>query len=65
MRYEVPCPNCGGWNTQYVDLRDPHGKVSIMCWGPCGMDFDVNGIWFMFNRVLKEEPQPAEIEEEQ
>tara|TARA_Y100000033_G_scaffold50420_1_gene60903 strand:- start:2310 stop:2495 length:186 start_codon:yes stop_codon:yes gene_type:complete len=48
--YTVPCPMCGGYDTQYVDLRDVNGKVSVMCWGSCGMDFDVNGIWFMLNR---------------
>jgi len=51
-KYLVPCPNCGSWqNIQYVDTRDLNGKVSIMCWNSCGMDFDVNGIWFMLNRL--------------
>lgn len=51
--YIVPCPNCGDVeSTQYTDNRDlPHvSHVSVMCWGKCGMDFDVNGIWFMLNR---------------
>ena len=51
--YIVTCPNCGTFeNTQYSDNRDlPHvSHVSIMCWDNCGMDFDVNGIWFMLNR---------------
>jgi len=53
--YVVPCPNCGTWNkTQYVDSRDINGMVSVMCWIECGMDFQVNGIWFMLNRELKE-----------
>lgn len=48
--FMVPCPMCGSSDTQYVDLRDINGKVSVMCWTECGMDFDVNGIWFMLNR---------------
>jgi hypothetical protein len=51
----VPCPNCGGLNTSYVDLRSKGGPISVMCWGSCGMDFDVNGIWFMLNRLEGEE----------
>ena len=47
---EAPCPNCGSWNTEVVDLRATNGMVSIMCWVECGMDFDVNGIWYMLNR---------------
>ena len=49
---KIPCPSCGGHNTQWVRLK--HGMVSIMCWGECGMDFDVNGIWFMLNRWVEE-----------
>lgn len=50
--YKVPCPNCGRLSgTEYVDLRHINGKVSVMCWSRCGMDFDVSGIWFMLNRI--------------
>ena len=50
-KYYVPCPNCGTFhNVQYVDTRDINGKVSVMCWDICGIDFDVTGIWFMLNR---------------
>tara|TARA_B100000963_G_scaffold281489_1_gene249995 strand:- start:721 stop:903 length:183 start_codon:yes stop_codon:yes gene_type:complete len=52
QKYLIPCPNCGSWgNIEYVDLRDLNGKVSVMCWDSCGMDFDVSGIWFMLNRL--------------
>ena len=46
----VPCPNCGGWETEFVDTRAINGMVSVMCWNPCGMDFDINGISFMIVR---------------
>ena len=50
--YIVPCPCCGRTRgVQYVDTRDLNGMVSVMCWDHCGMDFDVNGIWFMLNRI--------------
>ena len=50
-KYYVPCPNCGTFdNVEYVDTRDINGKVSVMCWDICGIDFDVSGIWFMLNR---------------
>ena len=52
LSYLVPCPNCGTlFRTSYVDCRDIDGSVSVMCWDVCGMDFDVNGIWFMLNRM--------------
>ena len=52
QEFIVPCPNCGTTaRTEYVDLRDLNGMVSVMCWSNCGMDFDVNGIWFMLNRI--------------
>ncbi len=47
MTTKVTCPQCGGINTQFVRAKD--GFVDIMCWGSCGMDFRVNGIWFMLN----------------
>jgi hypothetical protein len=51
QEYVVPCPHCGTLEgTQYVDLRESSGMVAVMCWRVCGMDFDVNGIWFMLNR---------------
>mgnify|MGYP000344543609 CR=1 FL=1 len=52
---EAPCPNCGSWNTTVCDFRMINGTVSVMCWADCGMDFDVNGIWFMLNRRSEEE----------
>ena len=56
MTFIVPCPSCGTTiGTSYVDTRDVNGKVSVMCWDKCGMDFDVNGIWFMLNRIDEEE----------
>ena len=52
MTFIVPCPCCGTLDgTEYVDTRDINGKVSVMCWQNCGIDFDVNGIWFMLNRI--------------
>lgn len=52
MTFIVPCPCCGTTQgTAHVDTRDINGKVSVMCWDHCGMDFDVNGIWFMLNRI--------------
>ena len=56
MTFIVPCPHCGTIHgTAYVDTREINGKVSVMCWDNCGMDFDVNGIWFMLNRIGDEE----------
>lgn len=47
------CPGCNlnsqQTRLQYVDLTHLNGKVSIMCWDECGMDFDVSGIWFFLN----------------
>ena len=56
MKYIVPCPHCYTiQGTAYVDTRDINGKVSVMCWDRCGMDYDVNGIWFMIHRIDGEE----------
>ena len=52
--WRVPCPHCGSLVTSYVDLREVNGMLSVMCWDVCGMDFDVNGIWFMLNRLSLE-----------
>ena len=52
---KVRCPSCGGLNTEWIDLRSEGGPISVMCWTPCGMDFDVNGVWFMLNRCGDEE----------
>lgn len=50
----VPCPVCGTFErTQYVQHHQT-GVVDIMCWDNCGMDFQVNGLWFMLNRVKQE-----------
>ena len=49
----VPCPVCGTFErTQYVHHPET-GAVDVMCWDNCGMDFQVNGIWFMLNRVKR------------
>ena len=55
MTFIVPCPNCGTtYRTQYVTHRnDPH--VDVMCWEECGMDFRVNYIWYILNRIGAEE----------
>ena len=29
--------------------------VDVMCWEECGMDFRVNYLWFMLNRIGDEE----------
>jgi len=48
----ICCPMCGTWEkTQYVELQN--GMVSIMCWDECGMDYDVNGMWFFLNRMRR------------
>lgn len=65
MTTKVTCPQCGGINTQFVRAKD--GFVDIMCWGSCGMDFRVNGIWFMLNSWKEEFDQDEmsdEVEEE-
>ncbi len=49
----IPCPNCGKLSETYVRLNN--GLVSVMCWDPCGMDFDVNGVWFMLNHRKEED----------
>jgi len=49
----VPCPVCGTFErTEYVQHHET-GAVDVMCWDNCGMDFQVNGIWFMLNRVRR------------
>ena len=50
---KIPCPNCGELSETYCRLNN--GLVSVMCWGKCGMDFDVNGVWFMLNHIEGEE----------
>ena len=53
MKTIVPCPHCGNYDgVEFVDLREIFGQVAVMCWHHCGMDFHVNGIWFMLNREL-------------
>ncbi len=49
----VPCPYCDYITDTWVYLKN--GNVSIMCWDPCGQDYDVNGLWFMLNRLEAEE----------
>jgi hypothetical protein len=44
---------CGTISNTWVYLQN--GNVAIMCWDHCGMDYDVNGIWFMLNRLEAEE----------
>jgi hypothetical protein len=53
MNYIAPCPNCGTTNkTQWVSHEDlGKTEVDIMCWEVCGMDFQVNRIWWMLNRI--------------
>lgn len=43
----VACPHCGTPTSTHVHLQN--GMVGVMCWDVCGMDFEVNGIWFMLN----------------
>lgn len=46
------CPGCGLDNhqTKLDHLRMPStGNVAIMCWDECGMDFEMNMIWWMMN----------------
>ncbi len=52
MNYIVPCPNCGTIEkTQYVTHLPNTQDVDVMCWKYCGMDFRVNYLWFMLNRM--------------
>jgi len=47
----APCPHCGTIErTQWYHHPDSP-VVDIMCWDNCGMDFQVNYIWFMLNRI--------------
>ena len=52
------CPGCGGNSRHsrmdYLRLNDPP-RVAIMCWDNCGMDFEVNLIWWMLNHWEDEE----------
>ena len=44
----ICCPMCGTWEkTQYVELQNGMG------WDECGMDYDVNGMWFFLNRMRR------------
>lgn len=44
------CPGCQN-NSIEVKLQKVEFEthISIMCWNICGMDFDVNPIWFFLN----------------
>jgi len=56
MTFIVPCPNCGTtYRTQYVTHLPRSQDVDVMCWEECGMDFRVNYLWFMLNRIGDEE----------
>jgi len=51
--FVVPCPHCGTIErTQYVE-HESHTAIDVMCWDNCGMDFRVNYLWFMLNRIDK------------
>ena len=56
MTFVVPCPNCGTtYRTQYITHLPYSQDVDVMCWVECGMDFRVNYLWFMLNRIGEEE----------
>ena len=55
IEYILPCPHCNQiGNTQYYH-HPGAATVDIMCWDQCGMDFTVNYLWFMLNRIEVEE----------
>ena len=58
QEYIVPCPQCGTTErTQYVTHLPNTPDVDVMCWDNCGMDFRVNYLWFMLNRINQGEEE--------
>jgi hypothetical protein len=57
LNYIAPCPNCGTTEkTQWVSHElIGRTEIDIMCWKHCGMDFQVNGLWWMLNRIEVED----------
>lgn len=50
------CPGCFNYsNMVKLQKIEFESHISIMCWDICGMDFDVNYMWFWLNSWVDED----------